>query len=168
MDSITEALIHTPLWVYILFIYLIIKGISASKPQVTPLKVLFYMPIIFLVLSIETLVTLPNLNLTNVINWFLGLIIGGVLGWLQISRAKIKVDKKKKLVHSGGSWTVLIIILIIFVTKYYFNYTLALNPEVINNTLFIFSMLTVSGICSGAFIGRLAKYLHYFKTGPFI
>ena len=167
LETVKQFLLHTPWWVYVLFFYLLHIGFKASKPQITKLYILFILPIIFTVMSLHTLISEVQLTMINLITWLCAIIIGTLLGWLQIHKTNIKVDKQKKLISSPGSWSILIIILVIFSTKYYFGYAIASNPAALQNQLFVLCMLSISGICSGAFIGRLLKYLHYFKVGPY-
>ena len=60
------------------------------------------------------------------------------------------------------------IILIIFFTKYYFGYQIAVDPQLLTNTPFELSMLLVSGITVGLFIGRLIYYSYRLICGPFV
>jgi hypothetical protein len=162
MKSIFEALSHTPTWVYILFVYLLWVGFKASKTRIISLKKLFIIPAIFTYMSINTLVTAFNIQIFEVSVWSSSILIGISIGWIDVYRkyTQIKVDKQKHLIEVPGTWVTLSLILIIFTSKYYFSYELAVDPTLSNQTWFEVSMLTVSGICTGLFIGRLLSYLY--------
>lgn len=166
MNSIQQIIIGTPWWVYALFIYLIWIGIIASKTRVVSLKKLFIVPIIFGFISIHTLVTSFQMSALTITTWSGAIVLGTLLGWIQIHRYTLKIDKIHHLVQVPGTWSTLIFILIIFATKYYFGYELAVDPKLAEQSLFEFSMLAISGVFTGLFIGRLICYLYRFKTNP--
>jgi fucose 4-O-acetylase-like acetyltransferase len=166
MTSLWDTLLSTPWWVYVLFIYLVLIGIKSSKTRVVSLRKLFFVPAIFLVLSAHTLLTTFNITPITVGAWALALAIGVVLGFLQIARLNVAVDRAHKLVKVPGSWTTLVIILIIFFSKYYFGYALAVHPDYTNNTHFELTMLAISGLFSGALVGRLVCYLYRMTSMP--
>lgn len=92
MEMITQTLMQTPWWVYVLLVYLTIAGVKASKPQVIPLKKLFIIPAVFTFMSIHTLLTSVALNYFNVTSWVIAILIGGGLGWWQIYRFFTSTD----------------------------------------------------------------------------
>ncbi len=164
MEAAKQILANTPWWVYVLFLYLIYVGIKASKPGTVSIHKLYIIPIIFTYLSIDTLITAVKINLFSVGTWLIAIIIGVGLGWLQVFRSVIQVDRPNKLVKLPGTWTTLVIIIIIFACKYYFGYELGVDPLKAEQTGFEFSMLAISGLCTGLFIGRLICYLYRLKN----
>ena len=164
MEIIWQTAIHTPWWVYLLFAYLIKVGIQASKMRVVSLKKLFIIPAIFTFMSVHTLIASFNVSAFTISAWSGAILIGMMLGWLQIYRFRLKVDTQHTLIQVPGTWSTLIIIIIIVTTKYYFGYELAVDPKLAEQTWFEFSMLGVSGICTGLFIGRLICYIYRLKT----
>src|SRR5690348_15072244 len=120
METIQQTLHHTPWWIYLLLAYVIYIGIQASKARIIALKKLFIIPAIFAFMSIHTLITSFAMNALVIATWCIVILIGIVLGWIQVSRFQIKVDKQKKLIQVPGTWSTLIIIIIIFITRYYF------------------------------------------------
>lgn len=165
METIWQTAVHTPWWVYLLLLYLISIGIRASKTNIVLLKKLFIIPIIITFMSVHTLIASFAISAFTITTWSGAILIGTILGWLQIYRLTLKVDKQHALIQVPGTWSTMIIIIIIFATKYYFGYELSVDPNLVDQTGFEFSMLTVSGVCSGLFIGRLLCYLYRFQTG---
>lgn len=82
---IKQTIIHTPWWAYLLFI-----GIKASKIRVVS--------IIFTWMSVKTLLTALKINTLSVGTWGIAILVGVTLGWLQIIRHKLVVDKPHWLV----------------------------------------------------------------------
>lgn len=168
MNTILNAAVQTPWWVYVLFIVLVNRGIAASRPQVVSLKKLVLLPLIFIVLSIHTMMTSFQVNGFIFSLWVFGIAIGSVVGWSLIKNHHYKVDKKNMLIQLPGSWITLSLILIIFISKYYFSYQLASDPALAHETPFEFSMLTITGICTGLFVGRLICYIQQVLIGKSI
>ncbi len=92
--------------------------------------------------------------------WLFSIALGSVFGWLLIHKYEFKVDRKKLLICLPGSWLSLILILAIFVFKYYFSYQIGSDPALENQAGFEFSMLGITGVCTGLFVGRLLCYTH--------
>ncbi len=166
MNAIWQATINTPWWVYLLLYFLVKMGIQASKTRVVSLKRLLIIPLLFIAMSIHTLVISFKITSFSVTTWLIAILIGALLGWLFIYRFRLTVDKPHNLIEIPGTWSTLIIILIIFASKYYFDYQLGVDPALVNQSNFEFSLLAVSGLCSGFFLGRLFCYFYRFFTNP--
>ncbi len=165
-ETIWQIIIHTPWWVYLLFAYLIFIGIKASKSRVTPFLKLLIAPIIFSWMSIDTLVgDVGSSSYANSI-WAIAILIGVFFGWLQLRLLKIQTDRKRLLIKMPGSWITLILILIIFFSKYYFGYSSAVQPSLLENTGYVFIMLAISGVCTGLFIGRVIRLVQLLLFAP--
>lgn len=164
MNVIWAAVSQTPWWVYVLFIFLVQRGIKASKPQVISIKKLTILPIVFIALSVHTIMIAFHVNVTVITVWLISMIVGSFIGWILIRKHQFQVDRKHLLIRLPGSWLTLILILAIFVFKYYFSYQIGSDPALAHQTMFKFSMLIATGICTGLFIGRLLCYFHKLWT----
>ena len=93
VSSMFEFLIgvvtHTPAWVWVLFIFLISRGIKARRPATVTLERLAIIPAIFLVWDIYDLVLYRTLTPATVALWTAGIFAGAALGYLLIKRAVI-------------------------------------------------------------------------------
>lgn len=163
-DTIYNAALQTPWWVYVLFFYLVTVGIKALKTNVVSIKKLLILPILFSAMSVHTVVTSFQLEFTVVSAWIGSIVIGIWIGWMLVRKQTLTVDKKHLLLKLPGTWVTLIIIMIIFVSKYYFGYALSVDPQLIHQTGFEFSMLFISGACTGLFIGRVLFYAYQLKV----
>lgn len=164
MNAITIALVNTPAWVYILFAYLVWNGIKATKTRTLALKKLFIRPAIFSYLSIYTLISSSDISLFQVSAWTCAILLGVLIGWIDTGKnhPHINVNKEKHLIQVPGSWMTLILVFIFFTTKYYFSYEISIDPTLSKQTWFEASMLAVSSLCTGLFIGRLLSYLQLY------
>ncbi len=166
IETIGLTLWNTPWWVYLLFAYCIFVGIKAAKGGVIPYLKVIIIPVVFAYLSLDSLLLHFSLNVFVVSVFILSLMVGVLSGLLQALKQNITVDRSRWLIKIPGTWSTLVIILIIFFTKYYFGYQSAADPELLTNTHFEFAMLFVSGITAGLFIGRLIYYTHRLFYGP--
>lgn len=153
MQTIVNALKGTPWWVYVLFFYLLFIGIKALKPAVVSLKKMFILPIIFIAWSLYNLIT-ELYDPLHLGFWIVSLAAGTLLGWLMIRSFPMKADKKKNLITTQGGPSTLILILLIFSTKYFFGYYTATHPEAMENLSFVFFRLAASGLITGMFVGK--------------
>lgn len=164
MKTIWNIAIQTPWWVYVLLIYLITIGILSSKTRTVSMVKLLILPVIFMYLSIHTLVVSFQINMFSVSTWIVSIVIGVIFGWLLVYKQQLKVDRKHLLIEVPGSWQTLILALLIFSSKYYFGYELDVDPNLAEQTVFEFSMLSISGTITGLFIGRVICYIYRLKT----
>ena len=104
---IWEALIHTPWWVYLLFLYLLKVGFDATKTRVVSLKKLFILPSIFLTISINSLITSFRLSPSTIGVYLFSLLFGIGGGWLLVRNVNLKFDLQRVLIQLPGNWTTL-------------------------------------------------------------
>jgi hypothetical protein len=166
MELIAILLMKTPLWVYLLLAVLLMMGFKASKTGVVNIKKMLIAPIVFTLMSIESLYT--HLSITfYVLGLYVGALSVGIgLGFLQVNRLKLKVDQKNGLIEIPGSWSVMVLILIIFSTKYYFGYELSVDPHALDNSEFEVLFISVNAICTGLFIGKTIGFYKQLISGP--
>lgn len=166
LNTIWQFLYQTPWWVYTILIYCFIVGLKSAKGGTVTIWKLLLLPVIFVYLSVHSLTTNFQLNTFVISSYIIALVIGSLLGVLQGHSQKIAVDRTNKLIHVPGTWSTLIIILIIFISKYYFGYSLGVDPHLLENTHFEVTMLAVSGITAGLFLGRTGFYCLKLLTAP--
>ncbi|WP_110954897.1 DUF6622 family protein [Anaerosinus massiliensis] len=165
MEKIWQIVMHTPIWVYILLLYLIFVGVRAAKTRVTKLYHIVIMPMILFTMSILMLVgTITECNGVVVGSWSIGLVIGSIGGWRQVKNNEIQVDRKNWLIRIPGSWSSMWIILLIFAIRYYFGYQKAILSIVVEQLWFKVSILGSSGLCTGLIIGKMLRYFVCFKN----
>ena len=166
LETIYQTAIHTPWWVYLLLVVLLKIGINASKTSVVSIKKLFIAPVVFGVMAIETLINNIALSLFVLSIFSIALLIGAVLGWLQVRKQSLRFDRNKQLIKIPGTWSVMTVIIVIFSAKYYFGYALSTDPEIVKNTYFELAFIGVTAVCTGLFIGKLICYLKRMYTEP--
>lgn len=159
----------TPTWIWLLFGYLLYRGIQGLRPRTIPLSNLFIMPGIFLALSLQSIVSrlCDCFTLTIFFVYLFSLLLGIAAGWLLVRRMKISVDKKQHLIAMPGSVFMLILTLLIFGIKYFFGYMKATNPESMSSLSATSAFIGVSGAIAGITLGRMLHYLYLYKKAPY-
>ncbi len=164
MDEIKGFIAGTPWWVYILFVYLVYIGFKASKGGVVPIMKMLILPIVFGWLAIDTIMQDFTIDPWAITAFLVSLIAFTVLGYLHIIKMKCEVDSQHLLVKTPGTWSVLILVLIIFFSKYYFGYKLAIDPQVIHSKHFEMTYIAVSAACIGYLLGKVLAYWRKMST----
>lgn len=151
-----ESLINTPWWVYVIFFYLLKVGLSARQTREVSLIKLFIVPALMTVLSIETFYQSGDFTLLNTLAWLASIGVGTAFGWWFMRKLAFEIQREQKTVRLPGTWMTLIVLMIIFWSKYAFGYALGMEPSLARNLTFTLSMLTVSGLFTGFLLGRVA------------
>ena len=163
--KIYEAILGTPIWVWLALVYLIFIGIINLKTRVQKLYTIFILPVIFLLIFIQSLISNYKFSLYPWTIWLTALFLSIIFSWLLFKNIKIKADKQKKLIQIAGSKSTLFLVLTVFIVKYFFGYVEDVKPLISENSIFITLKLIFSGGISGLFIGRALCYLYkYHKT----
>ena len=162
MKNIAEAVIRTPWWVFPLLGYLLVAGLKSRQTRIVSIHRLFVIPLIFLAMSLYTLISAKP-NDFVIVCWLVAITVGGAIGFFQVNRADIRVDAALQRIQVPGSWSNLTVMLLIFSLRYYFGYDLAVNPqhqELLDYQIIRFASL---GVLTGFLQGKLLGYLYHFK-----
>jgi hypothetical protein len=136
----------TPFWVYLIFILLIKRGISASKENTISIKRVFIAPVVLFILSLH------KINSPYLFSIFF--ICGLVIGYLIYQKMIISFNKDTKKITMPGSIIPLILMVGVFAKSYYIGYLTATSPTMLHTPHIMILIDIVSGIFSGVFIGR--------------
>jgi hypothetical protein len=166
MQILVDAITSTPLWVWILFGFLVWRGIDASHPGTTKLWRLAIIPGLLTVWGLHSLVTQFPLGPASILTYLLSMVSGVAGGWIMVGKTSIRADKQKGLIRLPGSWTVLVLVLAIFAVKYAFGYLYATDPALAQHPGFYLSDIGASGLITGAFLGKLARCAALYRAAP--
>lgn len=150
-----EILLHTPKWVFGLFIFLVALGIQQSRNRVVKPFMIFLLPASMVVLSYFSVISTFGLSLI-----LMGLWLGALLSIAYLTMRYFPVkgvgfDLESERFSIPGSWVSFILMMMIFFAKYCINAVLAINPSVIGNTLFSLVCSFCYGAISGIFMARM-------------
>lgn len=152
-DTITGA----PWWAYILLIYLISIGVKSTKPRTISVQRLVLLPLVFVAWSFYVLWGKVALGFVSLIPvWIIFLGIGAYLGVKEVHKWRITHDRHKGEVTIPGNYSTLVLIVLIFVLKFFWGYMYETRPD-ISYGMYFADTLT-SALVTGFFVGRAAFF----------
>jgi hypothetical protein len=167
-NSIWQIIASTPWWVFVIFFYLLRMGYLATKPRVITLSAMLMFPLLLAMGSFTTIFYYLSFTLDHILIWVAGFLLGIGLGYIHYRFLNIKAISNTQSLYITGSWSLLLIILLIFGIKYYFGYEIAINPNLFAQKEYAFSLLALYGMLTGFFAGRLSYAANCLKNGPFL
>ncbi len=153
MENLWKIVSGAPWWVYVLFAYLVSIGIKSTKPRTVPVKRVVLLPLLFVAWSFYNLYTRLVLGYTSLFPlWVVFLAIGAYFGIMEVRDWKISKDRHKGEITIPGNYSMLILILLIFVLKFFWGYFYATHTT-ISYWAYFWDILT-SSLVTGFFVGR--------------
>lgn len=149
-----QILQHTPLWVFGLFIGLVFLGYSQTKTRLLSVKRLIIFPIVMLSLSVLGIASSFGIHLLSIAMWLCGLSLAFAINYWVVSPRDVRYLKDEQVFSIPGSWLPMVLIMVIFFTKYLVGVLLALHPETVHTPRFLVSACLVFGLSSGLFLAR--------------
>ncbi len=166
MQFVIETVARTPLWVWALLAFLLFIGIRALRPTTASFARLAILPVVFLAWGLSGFATTYGLRPIGIAVWIAALAVGAGFGWLVARSIEIHADKERGLLRLPGSALNLVLILIIFATKYTLGVLAGLRPSIIGELLFMATDVGVSGLLTGLFAGRLFGLWRKYQAAP--
>jgi hypothetical protein len=166
MNAVLPIIANTPLWVWALFAFLLFLGIRALRPATAPLWRVAILPTVFLVWGLYNLITLYGLSMPRAVPWAVALVAGALIGMLIANAQPIRADKTRHLVRAPGGPLTLVLILLIFSTKYVFGFLHATQPRSFAEPAYWLAELALSGLLTGMFIGRFVGLWRQYQAAP--
>ena len=166
MTPVLQIVANTPIWVWVLLAYLLFIGIRALRPSTAPLWRIAILPMVFFVWGLASLYQMHGLAIQRVLPWLVALALGVGVGILIASLQPIRVDKVRHLVRTARGPLTLVLILLIFTTKYEFGFLHATQPGLFAQARFWVSEIAISGVLAGMFIGRFAGLMRQYRAAP--
>jgi hypothetical protein len=161
--TILAVLTHTPIWVWAIFALVAFMGYQRTRDRIVQLWRLLLFPLVMIVLAVSGMV---NAGLSILPAIVVGVVVGGVSGWL------LERDGATRRLPGGklwlrGEWWSLVQVLLIFVFKYTTAVVGAVNPALGGDPTFHLATALVSSLLSAMTLGRtLARLRVYFTSEP--
>lgn len=159
-----NIIVGTPIWVWIVFVFLITKGASALNDREMEIKHLFIMPLFFLLWGGLSVVYDLAFSLRGLAAMLVGLLIGCGCGWCIWSRGPQLKSKEGSdlIIWPGTSW-IMTFVMIAFIIKYALNVSLNIDPELRGSLYFNLIFGLLSGLISGVLWGRTLNLYFTFR-----
>lgn len=157
MENFWEIITGAPWWVYALFVYLVILGLKARVPQTISVKRVVLLPVLFLAWSFYALYQKIVLGFPSLIPfWVVLLALGIYLGVKEVHSWHISANHNKGEITIPGNSSTLVLILLIFILKFFWGYFYATRTE-ISYWIYFADALT-SALVTGFFVGRASFF----------
>lgn len=165
--AVQVILAHTPIWVWVLLVYLVIRGLAAMKPRDVSVPRMLMVPVLFLAWGLYGIVTQLH-HLSYAFAAFVAAFVVGLgIGWLLAKgREPSRRDPATGLIHRPGSPVMLVLILVAFCSKFALLAALGYQPELATDLGYNSLYGGVAGVVSGVFWGGSLLVLRQaFATG---
>ncbi len=154
-----EIFLETPKWVFVSFALILFLGISTCFESRRSAQELILSPLIFLGLSLYFLVLRSSSPLISAMTFLASTIAGTGLASFVYRNTYIGIDPKTDKIICKGEYKLFVIILIVFMVKYFLGYQQAINPTSSENILFTIADVGISGLLIGFFLGRCGMFI---------
>lgn len=154
-----EIIADTPRWVFLVLVALLIAGCLQTRPRTTPFRRVVALPALMVALSAIGIWSTFGAAPLAVACWAGGLLTGAVAGRQLMSDRAIVYRVEPALFELPGSWIPLLLMMLIFATRYAAGVTAALQPDLLQSPPYLVSACTAYGVLSGFFLGRLSRLL---------
>ena len=151
---ITQILIHTPLWVYGLFIVLVAFGLQQTRSRNVNAVLAYFLPLGMIALSLAGINSSFGIKPAPIAMWAIGLLIVTVIGFKRFRDDRVTFTRSSRSFFIPGSWTPFFVIMAIFFTKYVFAVIQAFDAEVVTTKAFVAALSLAYGCFSGYFSSR--------------
>jgi len=147
-----ETLSHIPLWVAGLFIGLVILGLLQARDRQVSLWRAAILPVVMMAYSLYGVISSFGLSVVTIGLWLLGIAIAfGINHMLRYPRHAV-YDPVKKIYALRGSFIPMLLIMLIFWTKFLVGFGRGVRWDIVNTVGFTGAVSLCLGIFSGMFL----------------
>ena len=155
-----QILIHTPIWVFPLFAYLVWLGIKAMQPRSVTIWRSLIVPAVFIVWGLSRLLSRQQDVMWPLIAWLAAAAVLLVAGLL--TARPLEIDHTTGEIKRSGSLVPLIRNVTVFALQYTVAVIAAVDP--LDATTAVIAGRVISGGTTGYFLGRtIALLRQYFR-----
>jgi hypothetical protein len=155
-----QVLIHTPLWVFPLFAYLVWLGIKAMQPRTTTIWRSLIVPAVFIVWGLSRLLSRQQDFFWPLVSWLVA--ASALLPVALLTTQPVELDHATGKISRSGSVVPLISNVTVFALQYTVAVIAAVDPD--GRTVATLVGRAVSGAMTGYFLGStIALLRQYWK-----
>jgi hypothetical protein len=152
-----QIITHTPVWVWAILALLLWVGLKQTLPRRVSLRRITVLPLVMVGLSLAGTFTAFGSGINALLAWGAGAAItAAVVVRCNLPQAT-QYNTWTQHFEIPGSWTPLVLMMGIFITKYAAGVALAMQPDLASNPLFGQSVSALYGGFSGVFVARAAQ-----------
>lgn len=161
-DFALDVLRGTPIWVFILFAYLLRAGLQQLQPNVRTLRRIGLVPVAFIIWGLIGLFSRAAEPEQIALCWLAGAAIGAGIAWLPA--LPMKIDRSRGLVWQPGSVIPLLRNMTIFLGHYLLHVAAAVHPQA--RVLLTAWDIVISGLSAGYFIAWSLRFAQAYAAAP--
>ena len=155
---------RTPVWVWVLFIFLISRGLKARRPATVTLERLAIIPGIFLIWDIYDLVIYRQLSVATIALWMAGILAGAATGYVLIKPTAINRAAAPRSIFRQADYTALPFMMLAFGVKYVLGVMSAVSPQTMQQPAMSALAIVSGGVFAGVFLGKFARYVGVYNS----
>jgi hypothetical protein len=155
-----QILIHTPIWVFPLFAYLVWLGIKATRPRTVTIWRSLIVPAVFIVWGLSRLLSRQQDVMWPLVSWGVAAAVLLLVGLL--TARPLELDHTTGEIKRPGSWMPLIRNVTVFALQYTVAVIAAVDPH--DGTAAAIVGRAISGGTTGYFLGRTIALLWQYWT----
>lgn len=156
MSSFWPIVTGTPFYVWPLLAYTLFVGIRNTKARAVSLLSLFALPLVLLGLKYQVILSQDG------ITFLIMLALASTASFFLHDTRSVTILKNLRSLRVPGNYTTLPLLIAFFCMKYYCGYLRAVAPDLALTYSFIEN--AASGLFSGYFLGRAARYAYKYLT----
>ena len=158
MQFAYQILIHTPIWVFPLFAYLVWLGIQGMRPRTTTIWRSLIVPAIFIIWGLSSLVSQSHDTVLPLASWLAAALVLASIGFLLAK--PFELDHTTGEIKRPGSVVPLIRNMTIFALQYSVRVIMAIDPDARTTATVVGR--AVGGAMTGYFLGRTVALLRQY------
>jgi hypothetical protein len=166
MPSLFQIVVHTPLWVWPILIFVLALGVYGLRPRIINPWRLVPLPMVGLAMSVAGMAQSAEPALAAA-GWSMGLLAALPLGYT-IGRQRDARRLPDGRLELAGGWFMLLFGLAIFFTRYALGFMFAVMPWLRGQVLWIAASGGVGGVIAGIGLGWLAGLLLRDRLSPMV
>ena len=155
---LNQILTHTPLYVWAILAFLLVRGVIALRTREVAVNKLFILPVVMAVLSLVDVAAKFGLAGLGFAVWLATALLTVAL-LAKFGGARVAPTGRPGRVTVRGSAFPLGLMMAIFVTKYVSSVAVALQPQLRADAVFTAAVCVLFGLFTGYFVGRLVRDL---------
>ena len=160
-----QIISHTPTYVWCILGFLVYRGVTASRDRSMTVRSVFILPVVMLVLGLQSTVNGFGLASPAGAAWLAGIAAGIALMWRRAGNGAV-LDRAAGMVHLRGSWLPMALMMTIFAGKYAMAVALASQPALRGSLALAVPACAAFGVLSGAFMARPLRVAAALRAGP--
>lgn len=164
MTAITEAVAHTPVFVWPLIVLVLFLGARNLWPRERPLPQMFILPAVLLIFAVYNLAASRADPTLPIAAFIVSFAIGIGVGWNLVPKNVVPV-RERFAVRVPGSVAPLLVVIAIVILRYAIGYTYGRWPEARADPALSLEFSATGALLAGILWGRNLHFARIYRRG---